>query len=127
MKTNLLLLPFVAMLATSSIACGGPSYSHTDVDNVSQSELPGSINVQKVQVAVGSVTTAHIVTWNDDNEQMVTKVESDNPSVLEVSPAKDDHVFAFLGIGTGTAHVTVRADNAAVLRIDATVTEQSGR
>jgi hypothetical protein len=125
MKAQLFSVFAVASLL-SLAACGGPSYAHTDIDQVSTSSaLAGqSVNVQQVTILEGGLATAHIVSYNTDNKGMGNSVESDNPAVLEVSSTTSDHVYAFLGISAGNAHVTIRADGDAVVTIVATVQPQ---
>ena len=122
MKTTTCL--FVIFLGALLAACGGPTYAHTDIDQVSQSALPASVNVQALEMKVGGLVTAHVVSYNSDNKAMGNTVESDNPGVLEVSTTTNDHQYAFMGISSGTAHVTIRADGDPVVTIAATVDVQ---
>lgn len=125
MKTTTIVLSgLLGAASLFAMGCGGPSYAHTDIDQVSQSALPASVTVQTISARVGGVVTAHIVSYNSDKDAMSNTVESDNAGVLEVSTTPGDHVYAFIAASPGTAHITVRADGDPVLNITATVDPQ---
>ncbi len=124
MKRALLLASFL-----SSVALGGcaPSYSHTDISQVSTNELPGTVTVPRIQVTQGGIVTAHIAPFNSDEKPMVGDVVSQDRSILEVQRAYGDKNYAFLGIKPGTTHVEFRADGVTVAIIQAEVTAQTTR
>ena len=114
----------LACLAFGVAACG-PEYDRTEITGVKgQATLGGNISTQKLEVPEGLVITAHIVVWNDDNEQMSLSVRSSDPSVVEIAGVVNERNYAFIGLKPGTAVIEVVADGDRVLSIPATVSPQ---
>lgn len=117
-------LAIAAALALGVTACG-PEYDRTEISAVKgQNTLGGAINTQRLDVPEGLVITAHIVVWNDDNEQMSLGVRSKDPSVVEVAGVVNDRNYAFLGLKPGQTEIELVADGTVVLTIPATVATQ---
>lgn len=117
-------LAIAAALALGGTACG-PEYDRTEISAVKgQNTLGGAINTQRLDVPEGLVITAHIVVWNDDNEQMSLGVRSKDPSVVEVAGVVNDRNYAFLGLKPGQTEIELVADGTVVLTIPATVATQ---
>jgi len=113
-----------AALALGVTACG-PEYDRTEISAVrGQDTLGGTINNQRLDVPEGLVITAHIVAWNDDNEQMPLGVRSKDPSIVEVAGVVNDRSYAFLGLKQGRTEIELVADGTVVLTIPATVSAQ---
>jgi hypothetical protein len=106
-----------------AVGCG-PSYDRTEIDSVSQSDLPGIVNPVEIRVPIGGVTTARVAPYNTDDDEMGGNVVSQDASVLEVDRTTAANVYAFLGVRVGTTRVILYADGAAVGAITATVVDQ---
>jgi hypothetical protein len=104
-------------------ACG-PDYDRTDISGTVPDELGGGISIQQLDVHEGMILKSHIVSWNDDNEQMPLVIRSLDPSIIEVAGVINDHDFAFVGRKAGHTQVQVVADDVVVLTIEANVIAQ---
>ena len=104
-------------------ACG-PDYSRTEIDNVSQSDLPGTVGGNEIRIPIGGVTTARVAPYNTDDEDMRGDVVSEDPSVLEIDKTTATNVYAFMGIRPGTTRVFLYADGQLVAAIPASVVDQ---
>jgi hypothetical protein len=114
----------LAALALGAMACG-PEYNRTEITaEKGRNTLGGGVSKQRLDVPEGLVITAHIVAWNDDNEQMPLGVRSKDPSVVEVKGVVNDRNYAFVGLKEGTTEIELIADGDLVLTIPATVTKQ---
>ena len=100
-------------------------YDHTDITGArASSSFAGSVDRTKINVTAGQIVTAHIVSYNDDNNIMTMSLRSSRPDLVEVVNVVSDHDFAFIGIAPGVADVDILADNEVVLVISAVVTPQ---
>ena len=107
------------------LAACGPQYDRTEITPVrGQSSLGGEVSSRRLVVPEGLVVTAHIVAWNDDNEQMPLAVRSKNPDIVEVAGVVNERNYAFLGLRTGRTEIEVIADDTLVLTVEANVTAQ---
>ncbi len=114
----------LAALALGAMACG-PEYDRTEISAVKgHRTLDGAINTQRLDVPEGLVITAHVVVWNDDNEQMSLGIRSKDPSIIEVAGVVNERNYAFLGLKEGTTEIEFIADGDLVLTIPATVKKQ---
>ena len=114
----------LAALALGALACG-PEYDRTEISAVKgHTTLGGAINTQRLDIPEGLVITAHMVVWNDDNEQMSLGVRSKNPSIIEVAGVVNERNYAFVGLKEGTTEIELIADGDLVLTIPATVKKQ---
>ena len=114
----------LAALALGAMACG-PEYDRTEISAVKgHTTLGGAINSQRLDIPEGLVITAHVVVWNDDNEQMSLGVRSKDPSIIEVAGVVNERNYAFVGLKEGTTEIELIADGDLVLTIPATVKKQ---
>ncbi len=113
----------LASLALGVAACG-PEYDRTEITMVKEAPLGGELNTQRLDVPAGLVITAHVVVWNDDNEQMPLAIRSKDPSIVEVRGVVNDRNYAFIGLKEGTTEIELLADGDLVLTIPATVAAQ---
>lgn len=112
-----------ALGAALATGCGGPDYDHTDIKGVIGS-LGNEVDYTKVKVASGTLVTANITSWTDENRRMNVRIRAADPKVLAVMPVVTDGSFAFLGLAPGATTLDLEADGRTVLRLDAFVTEQ---
>jgi len=110
-------------LALSLAACG-PEYDRTEITGVRKTQLGGDVSTQRIEVPEGLVIKAHIVVWNDDNEQMELAVRSKDPSIIEVAGVVNERDYAFLGKRRGRTEIEFVADDTVVLTVEANVTAQ---
>jgi hypothetical protein len=120
---SLAALALAAALASAITGCG-PEYDHTDISNVKEGMFGARIDRSRIEVKAGMIATAHIVSYNDDNEVMPMSVRAANPGILDVTGTITDHDFAFIGVKEGTTEVEILADNKVVLIISAEVRPQ---
>jgi hypothetical protein len=113
------------LLSLSAVACG-PDFQRIDITAVNTPAGPvqGQINYQRIVIPEGMIVTARIEPFNDNGKSMHGHVRSMNPSKLEISPAINDRVFAFIGQGVGQTQVEFYADDEVVLIVDAEVVPQ---
>jgi hypothetical protein len=125
-KARLLALLSLFAAAPFALAGCGADYDHTDVVAVHKppSPLAGRVDYARIQVSVGAVVTAHIVSYDDDHKEMDAALRSKDPSVVEVTGVVTPGDYAFLGLRAGQTEVEVRADGHLVLVLTAVVTEQ---
>lgn len=111
-----------AVLGFAAAACG-PDYDRTEFSG-KVAPLGGDVTREHVVVPQGGLVKVHIVSRNDDDDDMSNEIVSHDPSVLETVPVVSDHDYAFLGIKPGKTQIDVKADDRLVLVIEAVVTEQ---
>jgi hypothetical protein len=116
-------LALVAALAASVTGCAA-EYDRTDIRGVRQSALGGRLDRSRLEVPTGMIVTAHIVSYNDDNNIMTMSLRAKDPGIVDVSNVVSDHDFAFIGLKPGTTDVEVLADDKVVLIISAVVSPQ---
>ena len=121
----------VAVLATAAVTAAllagcGPEYDHTDLTlgHAPPKPLAGHVDYARIQVSVGAVVTAHIVSYDDDHKEMAAGLRSKDPTVVEVTGVVSPGDYAFLGLRPGQTEVEVRADGHLVLILTAVVTDQ---
>ena len=104
----------------------GPEYDHTDIFSVHAPPKPlaGQVDYARIQVSVGAVVTAHIVSYDDDHKEMAADLRSKDTNVVQVTGVVAPGDYAFLGMRPGQTEVEVRADGHLVLILTAVVTEQ---
>lgn len=113
-----------ALLGLSiALAACGAEYDRTEISAV-RATLDGEINVQRILVNEGLVTTARVVAWNDDNEKLPLDIRSKRPDIVEVSGVVNEEVFSFLGLQQGQTEIEFVADGRPVLTVLATVLPQ---
>jgi hypothetical protein len=112
--------------AASALAGCGPDYDHTDlaIGKAPPKPLDGRVDYARIQVSVGAVVTAHLVSYDDDHKEMATDLRSKDPSVVEVAGVVSPGDYAFLGLRPGSTEIEVRADGHLVVVLKAVVTEQ---
>lgn len=111
-------------LAAGTTGCAA-EYDRTEITAGTRPALfPGRVDRQTIQVTNGMVVTAHIVSYNDDNNIMTMSLRATDATVLDVSNVISDHDFAFIGLKVGTTEVEILADNKVVLVIPVTVVPQ---
>jgi hypothetical protein len=115
---------FAVAIAAGMMGCKS-EYDRTVITAGSRpSPFPGHVTEESILVTNGTVTTAHIVSYNDDDNIMTMNVRAVDPTVLDVSNVISDHDFAFVGLKVGTTDVEIRADDKVVLVISASVVAQ---
>jgi hypothetical protein len=116
-------IAFVCSLAAAGCAA---EYDHTDITVVRPppGPLEGSVNHARVQVSVGAVVTAHIVSYDDDHEDMAVELRTKDRSVVEVANVVSEHDYAFLGLRPGVTDVELLAGGKLVLIFTAVVVDQ---
>jgi hypothetical protein len=119
---------FAALAAASLLLLAGcgPEYDHTDILAVHAPPKPlaGQVDYARIQVSVGAVVTAHIVSYDDDHKEMAADLQSKNTNVVQVTGVVAPGDYAFLGMSVGQTEIEVRADGHLVLILTAIVTEQ---
>lgn len=116
-----------ATLAAGALSAGCTAdYDRTDITVVRPPPAPlaGSVNHARIHVSVGSVVTAHIVSYDDDHDTMSLELRAMDRSVVEVANVVSEHDYAFLGLRPGTTDVEMRADGKLVLIFTAVVVDQ---
>jgi hypothetical protein len=115
----------IALTALLLAGCGA-EYDHTDILSVHQPPKPlaGRVDYARIQVSVGAVVTAHIVSYDDDHKEMAADLRSKDTGVVEVTGVVTPGDYAFLGMRVGETEIEVRADGHLVLILKAVVTEQ---
>lgn len=102
----------------------GADYDRTDITAVKASPLGGSITTSRIEIPVGMILKAHIVSYDDDRKEMDNDLTVKDPSVADVSAVVSDRDYAFYGLRSGATEVEIRADGKRVLIITVVVTEQ---
>ena len=103
----------------------GADYDHTEITNVKGSEpFPGTMTYARIVVPIGTVVTAHIVSYDDDHKTMSTGIQSKDTRVVEVEPVVSPDDYAFFGLTLGSTDVELTADGKVVLVVTAVVTDQ---
>lgn len=110
-------------LALALSACG-PEYDRTEVSGVTPSKLGGGVSTRSIEVHQGMIVKAHIVVWNDDNEQMSLSVRAADSRIVEVAGVINERDYAFVGLAVGTTEVQFVADEDLVLTVPVTVLPQ---
>ena len=114
----------VALLAASLVGCG-PDYDRTEISSVkSANVLDNKLDKGGLVLSEGLVITAHVVVWNDDNEQMSLGIRSKNETIVKIDPVVNDRNYAFIGQTAGSTEIEILADGDVVLTIPATVKAQ---
>ena len=116
------LLGAAVAFALASTGCAA-SYDRTDITDVSQGEMPGTVSLNTVRVTEGALITAHVIPYNSDGNPLNGEVRSQNPKILDCTRAVGNK-WAFLGVSKGTTTVELVADGEIVGRITAEVTAQ---
>jgi hypothetical protein len=113
-------------ISAAALAGCGPEYDHTDIIGVHAPPKPldGRVSYARINVSVGAVVTAHIVSYDDDHKEMDADLRSKDPKVVEVTGVVTPGDYAFLGLQPGQTEVEVRADGHVVLILTAVVTDQ---
>jgi hypothetical protein len=112
-----------AALAAVVTGCSA-DFDHAEVTNVKASPLGGNMNYARVEVPVGMIVTAHIVSYDDDHKTMDMDIQADDSNVVEVHNVVSEHDYAFFGIRAGTTEVKLKADGKVVMIVTAVVTDQ---
>jgi hypothetical protein len=118
----------LALVTTTTLALAacGADYDHTDLNNVHAPPKPldGRVSYARIDVSVGAIVTARIVSYDDDHKELATDLRAKDKSVVEVTGVVSPGDYAFLGLRTGQTEVEVLADGKVVLILTAVVTEQ---
>jgi len=117
------LLAGLAFGAVSILGCG-VDYDRTDITAVKASPLGGSITTARIELPVGMILKAHIVSYDDDRKEMDNDLYMKDPSIADVTGVVSDRDYAFYGLRTGATEVEIRADGKLVLIITVVVTDQ---
>lgn len=119
---------YLAVVAATAALLAGctPDYDHTElsIGKAPPKPLAGSVSYARVQVSVGAVVTARIVSFDDDHKEMAAGLRSKNPDIVEVTGVVNPGDYAFLGLRPGQTEIEVTADGHLVLILTAVVTEQ---
>lgn len=116
----------VALALGALVTSGcGVDYDRTDITGVKASPLGGSITTSRIEIPVGMIVKAHIVSYDDDRKEMDNDLSVKDPSVADVSAVISDRDYAFYGLRTGATEVEIRADGKRVLIITVVVTDQA--
>ena len=122
---RLALLSTISVAAAALAGCGA-EYDHTDIVGVHAPPKPldGRVSYARINVSVGAVVTAHIVSYDDDHKELAADLRSKDTNVVEVTGVVTPGDYAFLGLRPGQTEVDVRADGHLVLILTAVVTDQ---
>lgn len=122
---GLVLLSTFAVAAVALAGCAA-EYDHTDIASVHAPPKPldGRVSYARVNVSVGAIVTAHIVSYDDDHKEMAADLRSKDTNVVEVTGVVSPGDYAFLGLRTGQTEVEVLADGHLVLILTVVVTDQ---
>lgn len=115
------------MMAAATLISGcAAEYDHTELNNVHAPPKPldGRVNYARINVSVGAIVTARIVSYDDDRKELATDLRTKDASVVEVTGVVSPGDYAFLGLRPGQTEVEVLADGKVVLILTAVVTEQ---
>jgi hypothetical protein len=118
---------FARYLALAALISGcAAEYDHTDLNNVHAPPKPldGRVTYARINVSVGAIVTARIVSYDDDHKEPATDMRTKDTSVVEVTGVVSPGDYAFLGLRPGQTEVEVLADGKVVLILTAVVTEQ---
>lgn len=108
------LRPLIAALGLSLLAgCATPRYDHTDIEDVVRPS-GGELSDERLYLPVGSVLTARITSYDENDDVMDTDVLVEDSSILEVHPVFGNSSFAFLGVKPGSTKVSLLADGQVV-------------
>lgn len=117
-------------LACAVFAGCGDDYSHTQVTSVVGSftgpttSSKDTIDPSHIQITEGNILKAHIVVFNDDDEQMPLTIKVTTPGKMEVAAATTPDDYTFIGIEVGQAEIQLIADGNRILSIKADVVAQ---
>jgi hypothetical protein len=116
----------VAALAVSTLVVAGcgADYDRTDITAIKPSPLGGNMNYTRIEVPVGMILKARIVSYDDDREEMDADIRVKDTSIVEATGVVSNGDYAFLGLRPGTTEVEIRADGKLVLIVTAIVTPQ---
>jgi hypothetical protein len=117
-------LSLTLAVAALAIGCGGPTYDHMTIHDVSQGDLATVVSLTNVSFPVGAAANVQIRPYNDDGAPMTGEVVSDSPSILEIAPGFGEAEFVFMGRTVGTTTVKFLADGQVVAIAKAEVTPQ---
>ena len=95
-------------LAAAFVTGCGADYDRTDITAVKASPLGGSVTTSRVEVPVGMIVKARIVSYDDDRKEMDNDFHMKDPSIAEVTGVVSDGDYAFLGLQTGSTEVEIR-------------------
>jgi hypothetical protein len=114
----------VLFASTLAIAGCGADYDRTDITAVKPSPLGGSMNYARIEVPVGMIVKARIISYDDDRKEMDADIRVKDNDIIEATGVVTNGDYAFLGLKTGTTEVEIRADGKLVLIVTATVIPQ---
>lgn len=120
---------FAAVACVALAACGD-DYSHTQITAVVGSftgpttSSKDTIDPSHIQITEGNIVKAHIVVFNDDDEQMPLVIKVTTPGKVEVAAATTPDDYTFIGTEVGQAEIQLIADGKRVLSIKADVVAQ---
>jgi hypothetical protein len=114
-----------AFAASLAVAGCGPDFDHAEIDNAKPSLPGGRIGYSRVEVPVGSLVTAHIVSYDDDHKPMAMRLFTKDATVIDVHNVVSEHDYAFFGLRPGVTEVEMTAGGKVVLILTAVVTEQT--
>jgi hypothetical protein len=78
----------------------------------------------RVIVPVGTVLTAHIVSYDDNHDTMAVDLRTKDGTIVDVQNVISEHDYAFFGLKPGSTDIEMRADGKLVLIFTATVVDQ---
>lgn len=116
------LRPFAATVLGLSLltGCATPRYDHTDIEDVVRPS-GGELSEDRLYLPVGSVLTARITSYDENDDVMDTDVLVDDPSIIEVHPVFDSSSFAFFGVTPGSTKISLVANGQVVRTYTGTV------
>ena len=122
---RLALFSTTALAAVVLAGCGA-EYDHTDITSIHAPPKPldGRVSYARVNVSVGAIVTAHIVSYDDEHKEMAADLRSKDKNVVEVTGVVSPGDYAFLGLRAGQTEVEVLADGHLVLILTVVVTDQ---
>jgi hypothetical protein len=120
---NRFFLLAAAIVSMGAAACG-PDYSKTNITSVVPGAPGNEINNNHVTVAEGTVLKAHIESTNTSNDKMGNVLQTDDPSIADVTYVVSDHDWLFFGNKVGQTHITIKANEDTVIILDALVVAQ---
>lgn len=124
-STNATFLGSALVVAVLAALTGcAAEFDHTSVDNVKPSPLGGSMNYARIEVPVGMIVTAHIVSYDSDHKEMAMDLVAKESNLVEVANVVSAHDYAFFGLRPGTTEVKMSAGGKVVLIVTAVVTDQ---
>lgn len=111
----------VSILALALLAgCATPSYDRTEITGIVRPS-GGDLSEDRLYLPLGSILTATITSYDEDDEIMNSEVLVEDPSIIEVYSVLDSPSVAFFGVKPGSTNVSILANGQVVRTYTGTV------